>query len=417
MSVPTGNIMKTAALYRIVNGVPVLTRTQPAVGFDSRLVFDYECPYDASVTYRFDVTYTDPSALTTVWDETWANLSNWTGATANYSVSAGVASAGDSSTTAYTISRTISTPGLYQIAVGKMSGPYQVTPKSGLFLMSGSFVVAQIAPTGAGNLMVVHGTTTYSTGISDSVPFTIDMLGDTIVLTGSSSGSYSWASTQSISSIQLTAASPGVTSFGEIKVSAYGAATLASSTSTTVGLSPLNSWMIHPSNPGLSIPISSADRTTATIRNLGDITNPSASTEHTILGQSEPITTTSGPRYSNRLQTIVGVRSRIQEQALNAILADGTPLLFRFPAIFDAGFDEGFYSVGDVTRARFAQRPGDPLRNFTLPLTQVQSPIVNVQNTGWSFAALAATFTAFSILTSAYNTYADADTDNRNVGF
>jgi hypothetical protein len=114
---------------------------------------------------------------------------------------------------------------------------------------------------------------------------------------------------------------------------------------------------------------------------------------------------------------VLGVRNRDQELALKALLADGTPLLFRFPASFDAGFDEGFYSVGDVQRARFAQRPGLGLRNVTLPLTEVQSPVVNVANSGWSYAALAAGLASFGILTSAYNTFADMQVDNRNVGY
>jgi hypothetical protein len=110
-------------------------------------------------------------------------------------------------------------------------------------------------------------------------------------------------------------------------------------------------------------------------------------------------------------------RTAAHEAALNGILADGTPLLFRFPTTYDAGFDEGFYTIGTVMRARVAQMKGSHLRDFTLDLTQVQQPTVMVQNSGWSWAALAAAFPTWAAVAQAYNTWADVLTNNRKPGY
>jgi hypothetical protein len=416
-TVVPGDVMKTATLNRIVNGVSTPTLSQPAPGFDTQVVEDYLAPYGVPVSYEFITDYTNPAG-TTVWDETWANLSNWTGATGNFSVSGGVASAGDTSSSAYSISRSIPTPSLCRVTVGKLTSLNQATAvRSGLFLLNGATVIAQIASDGLGHVQVIRGGSAVATGISGNAPFTIDMLGSTIVIQGSLAGSYSWVSSAVLSSIQLTAASPGTTSFGEIKVASYSAATHLDVTSASATLSPSQAWMVHPGSPSLSVPISSSDRSAIAVRNLGPISQASASTLHPILGQSLPIATRSGPRFGNTLQVALKARTAAHEAALNGILADGTPLLFRFPPTYDAGFDEGFYSVGNVQRARMAQLKGNHLREFTLDLTQVQQPTLTVQNTGWSWAALAAAFPTWQAVAAAYNTWADVLTNNRKPGY
>lgn len=425
VSVPAGDVMKTASLVRIVNGIPEPTRTQPVTGFDSQTVYDYEAPYDTSVTYQFTTTYTDPTAVTTVWDETWPNLSNWTGDTSQYSVSGGVLSLSSSTAATYKIDRVMSAAGSYRAVISSLTAsgtdPNSVKSSGVAFVDAAGAQMLLVAPNLAGKITVQYRTgAVNTTSISGSSPITVDFLGTSIVVTGTG-GSYAFSNltTTDYSKVRVTThyTNPGVFHVGEVKTSTYGTTTTITNTSSTVGLSPLNAWMIHPSNPGLSLPISSADQTALMIRSIGEVTNPSASTEHTILGQSQPIITTSGPRYSNRLQMVIGVRSRAQEQALTALLQDGTPVLFRFPLIMNTGFDEGFYSVGDVQRVRRAQRPNAELRDFTLPLTQVQAPVVSVQNAGWSWAALAASFNTWADVAAAFDTWADVATNNRNPGY
>lgn len=419
VSIPPGYVMNSATLNRVADGVPTPVRTQPATGFDSRIVYDYETPYDQSVAYQFTTNFTNPNGITTVWDETFASLSAWSGGTSGWAVSSGIATGGDGTLSTYTINRSLPILAKYRVVVGQLgiSGINVVSASgSGVFLKSGSTTVVQVAPTIGGNLQIIRGSKVTVTPISGSLPFTIDMLDATIVVAGTG-GSYSFASNSPINTVSLVADQPGNTSVGRITVGSYPTAFTASATSDALVLSPPNSWMIHPSNPSLSVPISSQDLSTATVRTIGDVTNPSNTTEHQILGQPNPITTNSGPRLSSRLTIVIGTKNTAQEQSLVSLLNDGTPVLFRFPASFNIGFDDGFYSVGDMTRSRFAQRPGDALRNFTLPLTQVQSPVVIVQNAGWSWAALAAQFSTWAQVSLAFNTWADVLTNNRNPGY
>jgi hypothetical protein len=291
------------------------------------------------------------------------------------------------------------------------------------FADNAGHTVLLVSPTTNGTITVSRsiGGAGAATGISGTNPVTVDFLGGSIIVTGTG-GSYTlpglrgtdWATINVRTNFYNSGSTFAV---GEIKTSSYGVSYAGQVTSTPAIISPANSWMIHPSNPSLSVPISSQDRSTATIRSIGDITNPSNSTEHQILGQSNPIVTNSGPRLSSRLTMVIGTKTTAQEKALFALLGDGTPVLFRFPASFNIGFDDGFYAVGDIGRGRFAQRPGDALRNFTLPLTQVQSPVVVVQNAGWSDAALAAEFATWAQVAAAFNTYADVASNNRNPGF
>lgn len=417
VAVPAGQIMTNPALYRIVGGVATLTPTQPSGGLDTRIVYDYESPYDQPVVYQFATNYFDPAGISTVWDETWANLSAWSGSTSSWGVFGGTAQATVTGG-APAISRALS-GGKYRVTCAALSiSGFSVSAaaNSGIFLMSGSTVMLQIAPKSGGGLQLIRNGAVTSTSVSSSAPFTIDLSGTTIVISGTG-GSTSLPVNATITSIQLAAAGPATTTVGRLTVSAYGTVNSLTNTAAAATLSPAAPWLIHPSNPGLSMPVSSKNRSTAMIRTLGEVSNASQVTEHQILGQQLPITTTSGPRMGNKLQVVVGVRTAAQEQALMGLLADGTPILFRAPAGYPIGLEEGYYSIGDITRGRLSQRLGDTMRDFTLPLTQVQRPAVTVQNAGWSWAALAAQFSTWQAVAAAFNTWADVAANNRKPGY
>ncbi|WP_434315833.1 hypothetical protein [Leifsonia sp. P73] len=434
LQVPAGNVMKNPVLTRIVGGVATATRSQPAPGFDTQVIQDYEMPYDQSVSYEFVTDYFNPAG-TTVWDETWSSTSAWSGATGSFTVASGKASCTLSSGSA-TITRAVAS-GSYRVMVASLTATSQgsvVYPRVQFSAASGSNVLQLVPMSGGGVGVTAPGVSAgggslsspVATGLSGSSPVTVDFLGTSIVLTGTliaggaSTFTITGLSSTDFATVAIVAsfpAFPGTTTVGEIKVTAYPTTTHLDQTATPSTISPTQPWLIHPANPGLSMPMSSRDRSTVSIRNLGDITNDSITTEHQILGAEFPITTTSGPRLGNKLQMVVGVRTAAQEQALRALLKDGTPLLFRAPASYPIGLDEGFYSVGQLTRGRLSQRLGDPMRNFTLPLTQVQSPAVGVANTGWSWAALAAQFPTWQAVAAAFNTWADVLTNNRKPGY
>lgn len=191
---------------------------------------------------------------------------------------------------------------------------------------------------------------------------------------------------------------------------------VAPGSSSQFQLSPASGWMIHPTVPAKSVPISTTDRTLPGVNNLGPVTSASSATVHEILGQSEPIISTSGPRRSDALTVIFAARTLAHEAQLNAILADQTPILFRFPDA-NLGWQDGFYAIGDVQRDRFAQVTALQRRLFTLPLRMVQPPPGSVQNPGWSWASVAATFSSWNEVALAYSSWADMASDNRNPGY
>jgi len=418
-AVTTGNVMKTAALYRIDSGVPVLVRSQPSTGFDTRVVSDFEAPYGASTVYEFVSDYFDPAAITTVWAETWVDLTAWTGDVSSYAVSAGtvqqVAVHSDGSPLA--ISRAVAS-GAYRATIASIAGPSTASYPSGVWFPN---LVAVISLTG--NLVAVYDYRTKSftgTAISSASPITVDFLGTSIVVSGTG-GTFTLsgftATNYSSVVISGSGASSGLFTVGAITISSYPVVTHVDQSSTPTTLSPVSAWMVHPSNPGLSMPISGDEINLPSIRGIGDISNGSAATEHHILGQSTPITTVSGPRFSNKLTVVLATKTRAQELSMNALLRDGSPLLVRVPTTFDIGFDEGFYSVGDVGRARQAQKPGNTWRDFTLPLTGVQSPIASVTNSGWSWAGLAGAFPTWAQVAAAFATWSDVSTNTRKPGF
>lgn len=441
-TVVPGDVMKTAVLNRIVGGVSTATLVQPAAGFDTQVVYDYLAPYGVPVSYEFITDYLNPAIGSAVWDETWANLSAWTNDSGGAPDSTWAVSAGKLVWTAadginqWEITRTI-TPGSYHVTVASMvvaSAGGGTTTASLQF--TSATPLAQFDPRNILQLSVNSGGTitvtaayqnggasvTTVTSISAASPISIDFLGTSISISGTGG---TWTSqaytTTDIKSAHIYAQSSTVGStftVGEIKVSNYTTTLIhLDATSTPATLSPSKAWLIHPGQPSLSVPISSTDRSAVAVQNLGTITQASASTLHQILGQSLPIETHSGPRYGNTQQIALKARTAAHEAALNGILADSTPLLFRFPAAFDAGFDEGFYSFGQVQRSRIAQRYGAELRQFVADITKVQQPTLTVQNTGWSWAALAAAFPTWQAVAAAYATWADVLTNNRKPGY
>jgi len=211
------------------------------------------------------------------------------------------------------------------------------------------------------------------------------------------------------------------TSVDDITVASYGALTTVSEESDSVTLTPDDGWLIHPATPGLSFAVHANmipdGDLQAGLYEIGGISNPSNATIHKILGSATPVTTTNGNRASDVGTLTIQTMTNLEELALKALLLDETPILINFPPAMGTDFLYAFYQVGDTTRTRFVQGSGLPYRQYALPLTEVQSPIVTQQNTGWSYATLAIAYTSYAAMFLAYESYADVATDNRREGF
>lgn len=394
--------MSSVSVWRLQDGVRTDLRTQPSAGFDTRTVYDYECPYGVDVSYGWTADYTDPSAYTTLFNETWASVAAWTGS--GFGVSAGQAT---NTSMVGDITRTF-VAAKYRVTIASITSPAG----------EGSIFFGNTALSTSFSLGMESGVLTYSgapTGIDPLFPITVDFLSTSILIAGTG-GSFSIPFDHTLSYIRLLGVA-AVNGFkvGAVRVYGYGSELSTSETSSTVELDPEDAWLIHPATPGLSFPLAGSGA--AGIRSIGPINNESNATVHYILGSRTPVTTTNGDRSSDETVMTLAISTRAEEVALTALLRDETPILINIPPAFDIDFDYAFYQVGRTSRSRLEQMPGMQLRDYVLPLIEVQSPIVTQENTGWSYATVAATYSTYAVLLLAYDTYADLAADNRNPGY
>jgi hypothetical protein len=406
-----GTVMSSVALWRNDSSGRSLVRSQPSAGFDSRAVTDYECPYGESVTYDWEATYV--SSFTSVWDETWASLASWTTDYGSWAVSAGTVH--NTTGSGAQLSRSL-TLGKYRYVVdgwtvgGSATGYIYFTD-----IASDSQTILRLT----GGVLSVAVSPTYwvytATTIDASLPFTVDVNSGTVSVTGTGGETTVLGDVQA-SGVYLQsndAASSGYV-VDNIEVFSYGASADIAETSSPLTLDAVDAWLIHPGTPVLSIPIIENSNDTATrLVEIGEIENATNATIHRILGSATPIPTTTGPRSDDTSTLTIETVTTDEAAAVRALLASDIPILIQIPPDWDLDFNCGFYQVGNVRTSR-----SDPIinsyRTFTLPLTKVQSPVVDVENTGWSYAAVAAEFATYSALMVTFATYADLASDTRS---
>jgi len=184
-------------------------------------------------------------------------------------------------------------------------------------------------------------------------------------------------------------------------------------TSTTVQVSSTDAWAIHLAYPQRSVIIDQPNPVTGIfVLSKATATRAAQSTEHQVIGSPFPIIVTTGSRRSVRGSMVVNTTDAADEAALNLLLDDQTPILIRFPAAMDAGWEDGYYSIGDVTVDQPGTR-GDPRRFFTLPFVRVTRPAVTTER-AWDYPALTAAFADYAALTAAFADYGALTANERN---
>jgi hypothetical protein len=414
VSVPTGNVMSAVAVYRNDHNGRTLLRTQPTAGFDSRTVTDIECPYEENVTYDWTATYSDPASASTVFNETWASIAAWTAAGfGTYNVSGGkLRNNGTSPSYLY---RTVASA-KYRITVASFDGG---TVNSYIFFGGNTAGVGYgvfVRVTETGTLYFGDSITSalVATTIDPTAPFVIDFNATTVSISGTGgSASLPLARTITAVTIYSTGNSANSVNVGAIKVESYAASSNIAQTSSPVSLDPDEAWLIHPGSASLSVPLAETDATVAGIVDIAPVENPSNATVHKILGSATPIPTTTGPRTDDRTTMTVATVTSAEAASLRALLAPDVPLLVQIPPSWGLDFNSGFYQVGDTDAARVGQVVSGH-RIWTLPMQKVQSPVVDVENTGWSYASVAAEFDTYLELVDNFATYADLASNTRS---
>jgi len=416
VSVPVGKVMSSVQVWRIVNGVRTNLRVQPSPGFDSRVAYDYEAPYGASVTYGWTSNYTDPAGYTTVFNETWASTAAWTpSGTGTWTVSGGtVRNPALTSFQGSQLKRFAPTEAYRRLTIGSLVN----TSATGTISIDvlgdtgSTFAVSR----GAGESFIrVNGA---ATTIAANAAIVIDTSPGVATLSGTG-GSYVKSIDRGIRSVVVhaesnaTASSAATMQAGSIFLQDYIAPVTITETSSPVSLNAADTWLVHPASPGRSFRITQMDPTYATLNELGDITNASNATIHRILGSDKPVTTTTGNRAADETSMTITTYTSQAVADLMACLADEVPLLINTPVSWDNDFKYAFYQVGPVARKHVSNSNVYKYRTITLPLLEVQSPTVVVENTGWSYASLAVEFATYTSLLPKFATYADLAANTR----
>lgn len=405
-----GSILESCEVTRIVGGAEEPIRRQPIVGVSDVTLYDYEAPYDRSSVYRIQGLERNIDLV-----------SAWTG-DKNASTSQ-LSQDGQVVATNYvTDPNALQKVGTWSpagstTAVQRPDGHWVYTPDSDVTrlaffipinqLVQNDYVYCEwLGGTGDGYLenidTVAHGNgwilgkNTNPAGNKTIYP-TLNGTPITILKVGRYSAA-DYAAMQA----------RGVTWFDGDSFQA-GTTTQYDESSSPVTLSPDTGWLIHPGNPAKSMRLPLGH-----ITGMGDTTRRSNATRHDILGARYPIYTNPGPRYSRELSMKLRTRTADDENMLDNLLDDQTPILFN-PRGVDASrlnLNPMYLQVGDVTAARYAQSlyptsdSPQHWRDWTLPCTQVDSPAVSQQAVGWTYAQLLNDNTRYQSVIISYKDYA-----------
>lgn len=386
-----------------------LIRFQPSAGSNTATVYDYEAPYGEEVQYEALVNFEDTS-LTKVFEEKWNDLSQWSGATANWRVSP----ANDIAYT-WTNGSTIEAPIASGIVEMKFSSAI------GLSYNNPRYVYISIRDAANVEILFVAWLTFYNgfriksplqeaTQISGNTPATLVLNPET--------GKATWTSQSGVLEINYDPTkipdhlemlfqqapsppvapdvlpSPGVNgnaSIGAIEAwEKTGIQTILQKTTTT--LAPSNLWMINPINPDQSLQL---DNGMLECEPTGLSINPATSQTKTYKarqsvfypsGRSRAVTLALGNRLDEEWELQLDTKTLTDRNALQRSLDDQIPFLIQVPTnLKNLDIPEGWFAVGALTEQRKALDLTQPYRTFTLPMSPVKEPtFIEVSDWRWS---------------------------------
>lgn len=172
--------------------------------------------------------------------------------------------------------------------------------------------------------------------------------GDTFVMAGTSMVAYDNEVPYGLP-VSYTADGSGVTNSG------------------TVTVTVTKPWLINPVQPALSRAI--------TVSSLGERSQAANINVRYPLGARVPIVVHDGRRKAATYDLSVRTQSLADQNALEAMLADLTPLLLNIPTGLSWGQTSEWVSVGNVTARRTVAWGPHPLREWSLPCTVVGRPL------------------------------------------
>lgn len=184
-------------------------------------------------------------------------------------------------------------------------------------------------------------------------------------------------------------------------------------TTVTTQLDVDEAWLIHPSQPSLSLAIDvgpSGNQTDAvTYVEASTNSEQSSRAERTLrrtVGRRKAVIFTHGPRQADEWTLVLGTTTTAAKDAIRALVDDQTPLLLRTPVAFDWDLPDDWYSVGDFSKNRQQDFSSSKRALSTLPLTPVDEPIVR-QGAVWTWGDVLTTYDTWQDVLDAYDTWLD----------
>lgn len=207
---------------------------------------------------------------------------------------------------------------------------------------------------------------------------------------------------------RIRAYTPTTPSVGAM-VTTLAVTTLAYSSSASTQLDETRAWLIHPSQPSLSVAIDENTWTdtgsNVAIDTAQQTDHPQPSSVFSPPGRTRSVVYPLGPRRVGSWTLGLNVADLSGRDAILSMLADGAPLLLRSPD-WDWDLPDDWYAVGDVTQNRIAAPLLQPYRHLTLPLTPVSSPPVSLVPE-FTFGDLLLAAPTFADVLAMYPTFLD----------
>lgn len=372
-------------------------REQPYVGSRAALAFDYEAPFGKPASYTV---VGSVSASSAVYSTAWPNLTGWSTVSGTPAVSSGRLTSGR-------VQRSVSLPTQGRLVLnGAILSPFSGGADVYLGPQLRVTAASTGSPGGESRQVIFNGSARAISHASGDLILQWDSLGLTIT---SPTGSWYIPGVFDPSGGYIQAGGTGSSVPGFTLTSLGSSTPFSGSASTTLSIN--DAWLIHPSQPTLSIPIQKGPGGDFSLRSLeassGESkTSKAASTIHEPVGRRRPVVITHGPRQADDWTMVIYAKTIGAKDAVRAIVDDQTPLLLRAPSTIAWDLPDDWYSIGDVEVQRLTSPIINEMTLVTLPLTPVDEPIVR-QGALWTYGSDLAANPTYADSKARFPTYLD----------
>lgn len=184
-----------------------------------------------------------------------------------------------------------------------------------------------------------------------------------------------------------------------VSYAAIPAGTTTAAAITTATLPVTRPWLVHPGVPSLSQPVD-------VLLGVGPDLYASPAGLHAVLGRAADVVISDGTRKAAKASMTAYTQTYDAADALTALLADCTPLLFQYVL---PGVERQLYrwvAIGDVSVDGAGQPFGDPWAEWPMSYSVVDRPVGALQAQR-TYADVLAESTTYQVVFDTFSTYLD----------